>query len=58
MKLNASLRTRYASFSFLQPKVTGSMLVEHIAAELGDASKAKYLGLLVEKPGGTPVSLY
>ncbi|KAL5965576.1 Band protein 2 [Taenia solium] len=36
--------------AFIDYKITGKILVNHIATELGDASKAKYLGLIIERP--------
>ncbi|KAH9283001.1 Band 4.1-like protein 2 [Echinococcus granulosus] len=40
--------------AFIDHKITGKILVNHIATELGDATKAKYLGLIIEQPGEFP----
>ncbi|KAM7538363.1 hypothetical protein Aperf_G00000067162 [Anoplocephala perfoliata] len=40
--------------ALIDHRVTGEILLNHIAAELGDAAKAKYLGLIIEPPGELP----
>lgn len=41
----------------LQHRINGKTLLDHIASELGDVSKAKYLGLIIEPPGELPVGI-
>ncbi|VUZ40864.1 unnamed protein product [Hymenolepis diminuta] len=40
--------------ALIDHRVNGKTLLNHIASELGDVSKAKYLGLIIEPPGELP----
>ncbi|KAM3186129.1 hypothetical protein ACTXT7_004961 [Hymenolepis weldensis] len=40
--------------ALIDHRINGKTLLNHIASELGDVSKAKYLGLIIEPPGELP----